>query len=71
MNQEEILVMAQRYRIECEGLSKNEIIFKIQEKNGQGNCFATNYGGHCRYIGCHWRNDCHDAANEWLSRFGK
>ena len=68
MNIEDIRAIAQHYQIECDGLHKNEIIRKIQVHNGQGNCFATNHGDSCRYIGCYWRKDCFDAANAWLSQ---
>ena len=68
LNIEDICAIAQRYQINCDGLSKNEIIRKIQMHNGQGNCFATNHGDSCKYVGCYWREECSDATSIWLSQ---
>ena len=68
MNIKEIHLMAQRYQIKTDGLSKNEIICAIQMQNGQGKCFATNYGNDCRYIGCYWREECFDAAMKQIMK---
>ena len=68
MDIEDIRIIAQRYRVECDGRSKNEIIRKIQMHNGQSNCFGTNHGDSCRYAGCCWREECSDAASIWLSQ---
>ena len=63
MKLEDIRVIAKHYQVECDGRSKNELIRKIQLQNGQGNCFATDYDGDCRYVGCRWRKECFNAAN--------
>lgn len=68
MQIENVRDIALSYQIECEGLFKNQIIRKIQKHNGQGNCFATNHGNSCRYIGCNWREECFAASNIWLAQ---
>lgn len=68
MDIEDIIAIARRYQIECDGLPKNDIIRRIQTHNGQGNCFATNHGDSCKYAGCYWREECSDAANAWLAQ---
>lgn len=68
MDIEDIRTIAKRYQINCNCLFKNKIIRKIQMHNGQGNCFSTNHGDSCGYIGCNWREECSAASRIWLIR---
>lgn len=68
MDIEDVRAIAKRYQINCNCLFKNKIIRKIQMHNGQGDCFATNHGDSCRYIGCNWREECSAASGIWLAR---
>ena len=62
MTHEEVHTIVEQHQIEFGGLSRNEIIRKIQLKKGQFDCFATAYDGECKYAGCQWRNECFAAA---------
>ena len=63
MTLEEVHAIAKQHQIEFNDLTINEIIRKIQLKKGQFDCFATAYGGECKYAGCRWRNECFAAAD--------
>lgn len=68
MDIEDVRAIAKRYQINCNCLFKNKIIRKIQKHNGQGDCFSTNHGDSCIYIGCNWREECSTASMIWLTR---
>ncbi len=54
----EIRKMAKKMGINSFGLKKIEIIRKIQEKEGNIPCFATERVKDCNELNCLWREDC-------------
>lgn len=64
MNMQEIRTIAKQHFIEVAGLSKRDIIHKLQHQEGNFDCFATAYEGECDQPGCLWRNDCLQASRE-------
>lgn len=57
MSNEELLKLARQYFIADTGLSKANLIRKIQIADGHVGCFATGKT-QCDQMGCPWRNDC-------------
>lgn len=57
MSNEELLKLARQYFISDTGLSKANLIRKIQIADGHVGCFATGKT-HCDQMTCPWRNDC-------------
>ncbi len=57
-----IEAIARTYGIRANNLSDIELIKSIQVSQGNFDCIATAYGGECDQDGCHWREDCFDAA---------
>lgn len=47
------------------GLSKAELIRKIQKAEGNFDCFGT-AKGYCDQFQCCFRDDCFKLVNEWL-----
>lgn len=62
MNMQDIRTIAKQHLIDASGLSKKEIIHKLQRQEGNFDCFATAYDGECDQAGCVWRDDCFEAA---------
>jgi len=59
---EEIREIAQKHQIKTTGLSKIQLIRKIQHSEGGPDCFATVFNGECYRPDCLWREDCFVAA---------
>lgn len=62
MKLKDVRAIAMQYRIEPDGLTKSELIHKIQQQDGRLDCFATAIGGKCGRLQCLWRRECFDAA---------
>ena len=64
MKLEEIRSIAKSHGIKPTKLSKTELIKSIQTDEGSFDCFATAYDGVCDQLGCCWREDCFEAAQQ-------
>ncbi len=62
MKLEQVRSIAKSHNIKLNHLSKTELIKSIQTEEGNFECFATAYDGECDQVGCLWREDCFDAA---------
>ena len=62
MKLQEIRAIAKLHQINSSGLSKTELIHRIQRQEGNFDCFATACDGVCDQMECLWREDCFDAA---------
>lgn len=59
---EEIRDIAKKHHIKTAGLSKIELIRKIQLSEGGSDCFANFRNGEFCQTGCLWHDDCFAAA---------
>jgi len=57
MNQTDMRNLAKQYFISDAGLSKANLIRKIQVAEGNVDCFATGKS-RCERMDCRWRRDC-------------
>jgi hypothetical protein len=62
MNMQEIRAIAKSQRIDTAGMTKIDIIHRLQREEGNFDCFATAYDGVCDQMDCIWRKDCFEAA---------
>jgi hypothetical protein len=62
MNMAEVRAIAKSHKIETAGLSKIDIIHKLQRDEGNFDCYGTAYEGVCDQVGCRWREDCLEAS---------
>lgn len=51
-----------QHDINPRGLSKQELIRKIQREEGNFDCFASATAGECDQTMCSWRKDCLESA---------
>lgn len=58
MKAEEIRSIAQDRQIAVKGLSKANMIRKIQHHEGNFACYASTFRDECGQSGCLWREDC-------------
>lgn len=65
MSQDDLLELAKRYFIFDAGLSKANLIRKIQVEQGHIDCYATGKSS-CEQMQCWWRKGCLSAAAEDL-----
>jgi len=56
--QEELLKLAKEFDISHSGLSNIELIRKLQQSEGNFDCYAKASEGVCDQSGCAWRDDC-------------
>ncbi|MFA6312286.1 MAG: SAP domain-containing protein [Sterolibacterium sp.] len=54
----ELLKLADQFDISPNGLSSIELIRKIQQSEGNFDCYATALEGVCDQSGCLWRDEC-------------
>jgi len=54
----ELLKMAKKLNIADTGLSKVELIRKVQQSEGNFDCYAKASEGVCDQSECLWREDC-------------
>jgi hypothetical protein len=64
MNMQEIRALAKSHKIDPAGLSKIDIIHKLQRDEGNFDCYATAYDGVCDQLNCRWRNDCLETSRK-------
>jgi hypothetical protein len=64
MNMQEIRTIAKDHNINSVGLSKIDIIHKLQREEGNFDCYGTAYDGVCDQVNCRWREDCLEASKE-------
>lgn len=64
MKMEEVRSIAKSQGLNPGKLSKTELIKSIQMEEGNFDCFATAYAGECDQVGCNWREDCFEAAQQ-------
>ncbi len=58
MTQKELLRLAKKYDIYPSGLSNIELIRKIQQSEGNFDCYASASEGVCDQSECLWREGC-------------
>lgn len=58
LNQKELLKLAKKLHVATTGLSKTELIRKLQSSEGNFDCYARAAGGVCDQPECLWREDC-------------
>ena len=64
MQIEEVRSIAKSQGINVGKLSKTELIKSIQAQEGNFDCFASAYDGECDQVGCSWREDCFEIAQQ-------
>jgi len=64
MNMQEIRAIAKSHKIDSSGLSKVDIIHKLQREEGNFDCYATAHDAECDQVDCLWRKDCFEASME-------
>ena len=62
--QKELLKLAKKFNVAASGLSKTELIRKLQLSEGNFDCYARASGGVCDQPACLWREDCLLASAE-------
>lgn len=61
--QKELLKLAKKHHVSAGGLSKTELIRKLQLSEGNFDCYARASDGVCDQPECLWREDClHETA---------
>lgn len=58
MKTQELRDIARKYQIKPSGLTKVDLIRKIQQAEGNFDCFAKASSGACDQPGCLWRGEC-------------
>lgn len=56
--QKELLKLAKKFHVAASGLSKTELIRKLQLSEGNFDCYARASDGVCDQPACLWREDC-------------
>ena len=62
MQMQQIRTIAKENGINAGKATKVNLIRKIQQVEGNYECFATTASGDCDQTGCLWRKDCLSAA---------
>lgn len=58
MNMQEIKSIAKYHNIKTAKLRKADLIHKIQQAEGNFQCYASAASGDCDQLDCIWRTDC-------------
>lgn len=58
MNLQKIRKVASEHGIRGGKLDKISLVRAIQRHEGNFDCFASAFAGHCDQSGCMWREDC-------------
>lgn len=58
MKLQDLRHIAKEHKIPTAGLSRTEIVRKIQASEGNFECFATASSGTCDQSNCLWRKEC-------------
>lgn len=64
MKVEKIREIAREFGVRPGKLNKVELIRRIQNEEGNFDCFATATAGYCDQQTCLWRDDCFIAARK-------
>jgi len=64
MQMQEIRTIAKEHGINAGKTTKVNLIRKIQQVEGNYECFATKESETCGQMSCLWRNDCLSAAKK-------
>lgn len=64
MKLEELRSIAKSNGVSPGKLRKRDLIKSIQVAEGNFDCFATAHNAECDQIGCLWRDDCFDVAQQ-------
>lgn len=67
MNLQKIRKVASERGISGSKLDKISLVRAIQRQEGNFDCFASAYDGHCDQNGCMWREDCLSASQKSAS----
>jgi len=62
MNMQEIRAFAKSHKIDPVGMSKIDIIHRLQREEGNFDCYGTAFSGVCDQESCRWRDDCFEAS---------
>lgn len=63
MNLKDIRLIAKQHHLKPDGSTKIELVRKIQQMEGNFDCYASASLGICDQSACRWRQDCFaDAA---------
>ena len=65
MKLQDIRAIARNLNLKHYGVSKSDLIQKIQVHEGHFDCYATATLGICDRHDCLWRADCFSAAREY------
>ena len=66
MQMQQIRVIAKENGIKTGKITKISLIRKIQQIEGNYECFATDVNGNCDQLACLWRDDCFSVAKKQL-----
>jgi len=58
LTQKELLKLAKKFHVSISGLTKPELIRKLQLAEGNFDCYAKASDGVCDQPACLWREDC-------------
>lgn len=64
MKLQDIRAIARNLNLKHSGLSKSELIHRIQVQEGYFDCYATASQSDCDRHDCLWRDDCFSAARQ-------
>lgn len=62
MTQKELLKLAKKRHVSASGLTTVELIRKLQQSEGNFDCYARASEGFCDQGECMWRDDCLQAS---------
>ncbi len=66
MQMQQIRTIAKDHGIKSGKITKISLIRKIQQVEGNYECFATNANSDCNQLACLWRDDCIDVSKKQL-----
>ncbi len=67
MTLQKIRKVASEHGIRGSKLDKITLVRAIQREEGNFDCFASAYDGHCDQSGCMWREDCLASSQKSVS----
>lgn len=62
MNMSQIKAIAKKMHIDTAAANKVELVHRIQQAEGNFDCFASPINGVCDQANCLWRDDCFEMA---------
>lgn len=64
MKMDDIRTLARTAGVRPGKLNKTDLVRSIQRHEGNFDCFATAFEGHCDQHHCRWREDCFHLAKQ-------